>query len=107
MCDSSGSGVSLKSHGRIGAQREFELKDGAKRRRLRRSPVSALTRVFDALWAILDFEFSLRLRSSVRFKGRWLHSSDFSHPFPRSCHSLWFLVLSPPTFCIGSRRTWQ
>jgi hypothetical protein len=50
-------GVSLKSHGRMRAQREFELKDGAKRRRLRRSPK-----------AILDFKFSLRWRSSVRFK---------------------------------------
>jgi hypothetical protein len=40
------------------AQREFELKDGAKRRRLRRLPK-----------AILDFKFSLRLRLSMRFKG--------------------------------------
>jgi hypothetical protein len=63
--DVSASGVSLKSHGRIGAQREFELKDGAKRRRLRRLPK-----------AILDFKFSLRLRLAVRFKGRWLQSSN-------------------------------
>jgi tripartite-type tricarboxylate transporter receptor subunit TctC len=57
------------------AQREFELKDG---------PISALTRVFEALWgrrrrrspkALLDFKFSLRLPLSVRFKGRWLQSS--------------------------------
>src|SRR5580700_9713195 len=40
---------SLKSHGSMRAQREFELKDGAKRRRLRRWPK-----------AILDFKFSLR-----------------------------------------------
>jgi hypothetical protein len=45
----------------MGAQREFELKDGANGRRLRRLPISAFTRVFDALWAILDFKFSLRL----------------------------------------------
>src|SRR5579864_8007020 len=49
---------SLKSHGCIGAQRECELKDGPKGRRLRRSPK-----------AILDFTLSLRLRLTVRFKG--------------------------------------
>ena len=53
----------------MGAQREFELKDGANGRRLRRLPISAFTRVFDAQWAILDFKFSLRLPASVRFKG--------------------------------------
>src|SRR5580700_10161397 len=47
----------LKSHGCIGAQREFELKD-----RLRRPPEAA------ALRAVLDFKFSLRLPLSVRFK---------------------------------------
>jgi hypothetical protein len=55
-----GGGTSLKLHGHIEAQREIELKDGA---------ISAVTRVFDALWrrrlrrspkAILDFSFSLR-----------------------------------------------
>src|SRR4029077_18877794 len=62
-----GHGVPLKSHGRVKAQREFELKDGPKGRRLRRS-----------LKAILDFKFSLRSRSTVRFKGRWLRSSDLT-----------------------------
>src|ERR1700685_3630581 len=71
-----GTGLFLKSHGRRQAQREFEVKDGAKRRRLRRSPISAFTRVFDALWAILEFKFSLRSNVTVRFKERWLHSSD-------------------------------
>ena len=42
-------GFFLRSHGQRVAQREFELKDGAKRRRLRRLPK-----------AILDFKFSLR-----------------------------------------------
>jgi hypothetical protein len=59
--------------GHIGAQKEFELKDGPKGRRLRRSPK-----------AILDFKFFLRLRLTVRFKGRWLHSSSFELAWTRS-----------------------
>jgi hypothetical protein len=74
----------LKSRGHIGAQRELELEDGPKGRRLRRLPISAFARVFDALRAILDFKFSLRLPSSVRFKGRWLHSSGFGFAWTRS-----------------------
>jgi hypothetical protein len=41
----------------IAAQREFEVKDGPKGRRLRRLPK-----------AILDFKFSLRSQLIVRFK---------------------------------------
>jgi len=47
------------------AQREFELKDGPKGRRLRRLPK-----------AILNFKFFLRSRPTVRFKESWLQSSD-------------------------------
>jgi hypothetical protein len=51
-------GFSLNTHGRIEAQGEIELKDGAKRRRT----ISAFTRV-NALSGgaegILDFNFSL------------------------------------------------
>src|SRR5580658_10338963 len=68
-----GSGVFLKSHGYIGAQKEFELKDGPKGRRLRRSPK-----------AILDFKFFLRLRLTVQFKARRLHSSSFELAWTRS-----------------------
>jgi hypothetical protein len=77
-------GIFLKSRGKPKAQREFEVKDGAKRRRLRRSPISAFTRVFDALWAILEFKFSLRSNLTVRFKERWLQSSSLTFIWIRS-----------------------
>src|SRR5580700_118020 len=67
-----GGGLFLKSHGQRQAQREFEVKDGTKRRRLRRSPK-----------AILEFKFSLRSNAAVRFKERWLHSST-SYARPRT-----------------------
>jgi hypothetical protein len=54
------------------AQREFEVKDGAKRRRLRRLPK-----------AILEFKFSLRSLLTARFKEWWLQQRSVHSPNPR------------------------